>query len=113
MWCELKLRGDIIANRLSRYVVLQVTDQVIQLDQKRSYLSSLLRILRFEVRISELSHFVTNNDRQQRANDILVNRVILDLVYKLLDLPDYGPILSELEEPADIDLFLDFFFCVR
>ena len=90
-----------------------MTDQVIQLDQKRSYLSSLLRILRFEVRISEPPCFVTNNDRQQRANDIVVNRVILDLVCKLLDLPDYGPILSELENPSDVDLFLDFFLSVR
>ena len=90
-----------------------MTDQVIQLDQKRSYLSSLLRILRFEVRISELSCLVANNDCQQRVNDIVANRVILGLVRKLLDLRDYGPILSELEDPSDIDLFLDFFFCVR
>lgn len=113
IWCELKLRRNIITNHLPRSVVLQVTDQVIQLDQKRSYLSSLLRILRFEVRISELSCLVANNDCQQRVNDIVANRVILGLVRKLLDLPDYGPILSELEDPSDIDLFLDFFFCVR
>jgi hypothetical protein len=44
---------------------------------------------------------------------MLVNQVILGLVGKLLDLPDYGTIVSETKDTSDVELLLDFILYVR
>jgi len=42
-----------------------------------------------------------------------VNKTILDLVRKLLDLREYDTIISELETSDDIELVLDYMLYVR
>ena len=53
------------------------------------------------------------NDSQLIANGMLVNGVILRLVGRLLDLPDYGTIVSETKDLSDVELLLDFILHVR
>ena len=87
-----------------------------QLDRERSFLSSLLRIVGFEtVSTVESNCHLSLKDCQIIAhpNGPVVNQVILRLVHRLLDSPDYGTIPSELENPSDIQVLLDFTFDVR
>ena len=86
-----------------------------QLDQERSSLLSLLRIVDFEtVSTVELLLLVTEDCQLiANPNGPVVNQVILNLVHKVLDSPDYGTIPSELENPTDIQVLLDFILYVR
>ncbi len=86
-----------------------------RLDRERPFLSSLLRIVGFEtVSTVELILVVTENCQLiANPNGPVVNQVILRLVHKLLDSPDYGTIPSELENPSDIQVLLDFILYVR
>jgi len=52
------------------------------------------------------------NNSQLTANGMLVNKVILQLVGKLLELPDYGTIVSETKDTSDVELLLDFILYV-
>ncbi|KAF8696555.1 hypothetical protein AX14_001521 [Amanita brunnescens Koide BX004] len=70
----------------------EITIDDTQFDQTRSALPSLLAILRFEL----------------TADGLIVNQTILELVGKLLDLPDYSNIVSEAKDPSDVALLLDF-----
>lgn len=83
-----------------------------QFDQTRSTLPSLLAILKFEVRALYASPLRIANDGQLIADGLIVNQTILELVGKLLDLPDYSNIASEAEDPSDVELLLDFILYV-
>ena len=52
------------------------------------------------------------NNGQLIADGLIVNEIILGLVGKLLDLPDYGDIVSEAKDPSDVELLLDFILYV-
>ena len=44
----------------------------------------------------------------------MVNKVILNLFRQVLDIPDYGTIVDELEDPVDdVELLIDFILYVR
>ncbi|KAF8340969.1 kinase-like domain-containing protein [Amanita rubescens] len=65
-----------------------------QFDQTRPPLSLLLAILRIELTARR------------------VNRITLNLICKLLELPDYQTITSELKTTGKVELFLDFILCL-
>ena len=44
----------------------------------------------------------------------MVNKIIVRLLHKVLDLPDYGTIVDELIEPLnDVEILIDFIIYVR
>jgi hypothetical protein len=42
-----------------------------------------------------------------------IDLVILDLVHQLLNLPDYGSIVTEVKDASDAELYINFMLYVR
>lgn len=96
---------------VNAYAALQSIDS--QLDSKRSTLSSLLTTVRFEVRaLSRYYRTIANDSTKLAATSLMVNKIILDLLGKVLALPDYRGIIFEMD-PFDVELLLDLTFYVR
>lgn len=62
--------------------------------------------------LSNYCDSVAYNCQLTMCNHLTLNPISLDIMCKLLDLPSYDGITSELEAISDIELLFDFILCV-